>query len=61
MESYCAGPAEPGPRTAAPESLALRDASLERSGERLANGLELDAVEDVLEEATHDQSLGFSP
>ena len=40
--------------------LALRDAGLERGGERLANGLELDAVQDVLEEAAHDQPLRVS-
>src|SRR5262245_21166877 len=37
--------------------LRLRNTRLERGRERLANGLELDAVECVLEEAAHDQPL----
>ena len=40
-------------------ALALRDARFERGGDRLAHRLELDAVEHVLEEAAHDQALGF--
>ena len=38
----------------------LRDARLERGAERLADRLELDPVEDVLEEAAHDQPLGLA-
>jgi hypothetical protein len=37
--------------------LALRNAGFERGRERFADCLELDPVQDVLEEATHDQPL----
>ena len=46
-----------GPPRAA--RLALRDPRLERIGERLADRLELDPVEHVLEEAADDQPLGL--
>src|SRR5712691_8945415 len=39
--------------------LDLRDAGLERGRDGLAHGLELDAVEHVLEEAAHDHALGL--
>jgi hypothetical protein len=41
--------------------LALGNAGFERGGKRLADRLELDAVENVLEEASHDQPLRLSP
>ena len=41
----------------AESGLRLRNARFERRSERLAHRLELDAVEDVLEEAAHDQPL----
>src|SRR5581483_7942828 len=54
-----------GPAAQLPVSLgaltALRDAGLERRTKRLAHGLELDAVEHVLEEAAHDQPLRLGP
>jgi hypothetical protein len=40
-------------------SLRLRDASFERGAECFAHRLQLDAVQDVLEEAADDQALGF--
>ena len=42
-------------------ALALRDARFECGGDRVAHRCELDAVEHVLEEAAHDQALGFRP
>src|SRR4051794_20578981 len=41
------------------ESLRLRDAGFERGAEGFAHGLQLDAVQDVLEEAADDQALRF--
>src|SRR5262249_2700622 len=43
----------------AADASSLGDASFERGAECLAHGLELDAVEHVLEEAAHDQPLGL--
>src|SRR6185295_16332288 len=40
-----------------PLASGLRDAGFERGAERFAHGLQLDAVEHVLEEAAHDQAL----
>src|SRR5204862_7289959 len=63
--------ATPSPRsatrptaTAAPRSASsdrLGNPRLERAGDRLADRLELDPVEYVLEEAAHDQALGLGP
>ena len=41
--------------------LRLWDPRLERGGDRVAHGLELDPVEHFLEEAAHDQPLGLLP
>src|SRR5260221_10340952 len=43
----------------AAQASALRNTRFERVRERLAHRLELDPVEHVLEEATHDQPLGL--